>query len=56
MTGAREPPTGARGRRRRPAPGGERRREPTAVGDALASYLEASGLAARLEQAAMVPE
>ena len=56
MSGGREPPAGGSGRGRRSVPGGSRRREPTAVGDALASYLEQSGLAARVEQAGIVPE
>ena len=55
MSGGREPPGGGR-RRRGARPGGEGRREPTAGGDALASYLEQSGLAARVEQAGIVPE
>jgi predicted nucleic acid-binding Zn ribbon protein len=56
VSGGREPPAGGRGRRRGSPSGSGRRREPTAVGDALASYLEQSGLAARVEQAGIVPE
>ena len=43
-------------RHRRRSSGDERRRKPTTVGDALASFLEESGLAARVEQAGIVPE
>ena len=34
----------------------ERRRKPAAIGDVLAGYLERSGLAERVEQAAVLPE
>lgn len=34
----------------------ERKRKPEAIADALASFLDQSGLAARVEQAAIVPE
>ena len=33
-----------------------RRRKPSAIGDVLAGYLEQSGLAERVEQAAVLPE
>ena len=36
--------------------GRERRRDPTTVGDALASFLEQSGLAERVHQAGIIPE
>jgi predicted nucleic acid-binding Zn ribbon protein len=35
---------------------GERRKKPERVSDVLASYLKDSGLAARVDQAAVVPE
>ena len=40
-------------RRRSP---GDRRRDPTKVGDALASFLDQSGLAERVDQAGVIPE
>jgi predicted nucleic acid-binding Zn ribbon protein len=36
--------------------GGERRRKPERVSDVLAGYLKESGLAARVDQAAVIPE
>jgi predicted nucleic acid-binding Zn ribbon protein len=36
--------------------GGDKRRKPERVSDVLAGYLQQSGLAARVEQAAVIPE
>jgi predicted nucleic acid-binding Zn ribbon protein len=36
--------------------GGDKRKKPERVSDVLAGYLQQSGLAARVEQAAVVPE
>jgi predicted nucleic acid-binding Zn ribbon protein len=36
--------------------GGERRRKPERVSDVLSGYLKQSGLAARVDQAAIIPE